>query len=83
MGDRKKRMFYSFGKGMAYELTNGKLIKLKFKNKNNEGVIKFVSYSNKIKPEIEKNRAHTPNFCIQILARNLRFPPWLLSTIVF
>jgi len=50
----KKRMFYSFGKGMAYELTNGKLIKLKCKNKNNEGVIKFVSYSNKIKPEINK-----------------------------
>ena len=50
----KKRMFYSFGKGMAYELTNGKLIKLKCKNKNNEGVIKFVSYSNKIKPDIEE-----------------------------
>ena len=49
----KKRMFYSYGKDMAYELTNGKLTKLKCKNKANEGVIKFVSYSNKIKPEIE------------------------------
>ena len=39
---------------MAYELTNGKLINLKCNNKTSEDSIKFVSYSNKIKPEIEK-----------------------------
>ncbi len=50
----KKRMFYSHGKDMAYELTDGKLINLKCNNKNREDSIKFVSYSNKIKPEIEK-----------------------------
>ncbi len=50
----KKRMFYSYGKDLAFELKNGKKIKLDglaFKNKTS---IKFVSYSNKIKPEIEK-----------------------------
>jgi len=50
----KKRMFYSYGKDLAYELTNGKLINLKSNNKANEDPIKFVAYSNKIKPEIEK-----------------------------
>ncbi len=50
----KKRMFYSYGKDMAYELTDEKLINLKCNNKNKEDSIKFVSYSNKIKPEIEK-----------------------------
>ena len=50
----KKRMFYSYGKDMAYELTDEKLINLKCNNKNREDSIKFVSYSNKIKPEIEK-----------------------------
>ena len=50
----KKRMFYSYGKDMAYELTGGKLTNLKCNNKNREDSIKFVSYSNKIKPEIEK-----------------------------
>ncbi len=50
----KKRMFYSYGKDMSYELSDGKLIKLKCINKNKEDSIKFVSYSNKIKPEINK-----------------------------
>ncbi len=50
----KKRLFYSFGKDLAYELTDGKLINLKCNNKNKNDSIKFVSYSNKIKPEIEK-----------------------------
>ena len=50
----KKRMFYSYGKDMAYELTDEKLINLKCNNKNKEDSIKFVSYSNKIKPEIQK-----------------------------
>ena len=39
---------------MAYELSDGKLIKLNCVNKNKENSIKFVSYSNKIKPEIEE-----------------------------
>ncbi len=50
----KKRMFYSYGKGKAYELTNGKLTNLKCNIKKIDKSIKFVSYSNKIKPEIDK-----------------------------
>ena len=50
----KRRMFYSYGKGMAYELKDGNLINLKCDTKTKSGSIKFVSYSNKIKPEIEK-----------------------------
>ena len=50
----KKRMFYSYGKNMAYELTNGNLINLKCDTKNERDSIKFVSYSNKVKPEIDK-----------------------------
>jgi len=50
----KKRMFYSYGKNMAYELSNGKLLNLNCTIKNKEDSIKFVSYSNKLKPEIEK-----------------------------
>tara|TARA_B100000579_G_scaffold341693_1_gene293587 strand:- start:235 stop:1008 length:774 start_codon:yes stop_codon:yes gene_type:complete len=50
----KKRMFYSYGKNMTYELTDGKLINLNCNNKKTEDSITFVSYSNKIKPEIQK-----------------------------
>ena len=50
----KKRMFYSYGKDMTYELTDGKLRNLKCSNNSKVGSVKFVSYSNKIKPEIEK-----------------------------
>ena len=50
----KKRLFYTFGKGFAFELTNGKLIKLECKKINKENSIKVVSYSNNLKPEIEK-----------------------------
>jgi 3'(2'), 5'-bisphosphate nucleotidase len=49
----KKRMFYSYGLENAFELSNGKTTKLSEK----ETVvrpIKFISYSNKIKPEIQK-----------------------------
>ena len=49
----KKRMFYSFGKGNAFELCDGKTINLSEKNIKSRP-IKFVSYSNKIKPEIQK-----------------------------
>tara|TARA_B100001121_G_scaffold304271_1_gene319514 strand:+ start:171 stop:944 length:774 start_codon:yes stop_codon:yes gene_type:complete len=50
----KKRMFYSFGENSAFELANGDTIKLGYKKNFNKNEIKFVSYSNKIKPEIEK-----------------------------
>ena len=50
----KKRMFYSYGKDNAYELSNGNLINLKCDLEDQKKTIKFVSYSNKIKPEIEK-----------------------------
>ena len=47
-------MFYSFGESSAFELINGESIKLECKKNFNKDKIKFVSYSNKIKPEIEK-----------------------------
>jgi len=50
----KKRMFYSYGKGNAFELTNGKIINLSSKIIANNRPLKFISYSNKIKPEIQK-----------------------------
>ena len=50
----KKRMFYSYGKEQAYELENGEEIKLNGNRKYDNDKIKFVSYSNKIKPEIQK-----------------------------
>ena len=39
----KKRMFYSYGKGMAFELSGGKLLNMNCNKKNNEDSIKFVS----------------------------------------
>ncbi len=50
----KKRIFYSYGKGNAYELCNGEISNLSNSITKNNGPIKFVSYSNKIKPEIQK-----------------------------
>ena len=50
----KKRLFYSYGPNYAFELTNGNLFELKCDKKFNQDTIKFVSYSNKIKPEIDK-----------------------------
>ena len=50
----KKRMFYSYGQNTAYELINGNAIKLDSSKNFNKDEIKFVSYSNKIKPEIQK-----------------------------
>jgi len=50
----KKRMFYSYGVGNAFELTDGKTINLSNKIIKNNRPIKFISYSNKIKPEIQK-----------------------------
>ena len=50
----KKRMFYSYGEGNAYEFTEGKEIRINGSRKFNKNKIKFVSYSKKIKPEIQK-----------------------------
>ena len=50
----KKRMFYSYGNEQAFELINQKPIQLKCNKNFNKDEIKFVTYSNKIKPEIEK-----------------------------
>ncbi len=50
----KERMFYSYDNGFAYELINGKSIKLESNKNFNKDKITFVTYSKKIKPEIEK-----------------------------
>ena len=50
----KNRMFYSYGENQAFELINGKDIKLDSTKKFSKDQIKFVSYSNNIKPEINK-----------------------------
>ena len=50
----KKRMFYSYGNTFAFELISGKPVRLEKSDNFDKNKIKFVSYSNKIKPEIEK-----------------------------
>ena len=50
----KNRMFYSYGNDLSFELIDGKQVKLGKSNNFNKDEIKFVSYSNKLKPEIEK-----------------------------
>jgi len=50
----KRRMFYSYGEGNAFELSNEKELKLDGSRNFDKDKIKFVSYSNKIKPEIQK-----------------------------
>ena len=50
----KKRMFYSYGKKAAFELTKDKIKTLDCKKKRSDNLIKVVAYSNIIKPEIEK-----------------------------
>ena len=50
----KKRMFYSYGEDNAYEFKDGIEIKIDGSRDFNKDKIKFVSYSNKIKPEIKK-----------------------------
>ena len=49
-----KRMFYSFGPNLSFEISNGKTSKLECSKNFNKEKIKFVSYSDKLKPEIEK-----------------------------
>jgi len=48
-----KRMFYSFGPNLSFEISNGKTSKLECSKNFNKEKIKFVSYSNKLKPEIK------------------------------
>ena len=50
----KKRMFFSYGENQSFELIDGKHIKLDCSRDFQKNNIKFVSYSNKIKPEIDK-----------------------------
>ena len=50
----KKRMFYSYGEGKAFEFCKGKTSNLSNSITKNNGPVKFISYSNKIKPEIQK-----------------------------
>ena len=50
----KKRMFYSYEQNSSYELTNNKTIKLDCSKNFDKKDIKFVAYSNNIKPEIKK-----------------------------
>ena len=47
-------MFFSYENDQAFEITNGKKVKLEGSKKFNKDQIKFVSYSKKIKPEIEE-----------------------------
>ncbi len=48
----KNRMFYSYGKDNSFEIINGKNTQLIGSNNFDKNQIKFVSYSDKIKPEI-------------------------------
>jgi 3'(2'), 5'-bisphosphate nucleotidase len=50
----KKRMFYSYGEDKAFELINKKEVKLGSSKNFDKNKIKFVSYSEKIKPEINE-----------------------------
>ena len=50
----KDRMFYSFDFGKSYELINGKEILLDCSKKTNQGEVKAVHYSDKLKPIIQE-----------------------------
>ena len=50
----KNRMFYSYGDDLSFELINEKPIKLNHSKNFDKSEIKFVAYSNKIKPEINE-----------------------------
>ena len=49
----KNRLFYSYEKGCSFEIINNKSVKLDC-SKISNNKLKFVSYSNKLKPEINK-----------------------------
>jgi len=50
----KRRMFYTYKKGNSFEFSKGKTINLSNKPNNKSEGLKFISYSTKIKPEIQK-----------------------------
>ena len=50
----KKRLFYPYGKNKSFELSDNKKTKLDCKKKTPLNSVIVVSYSNKLKPEIEK-----------------------------
>ncbi len=50
----KKRMFYSYDKGRSFEFTDNKSINLSELSSKRTEPLKFISYSNKIKPEIQR-----------------------------
>ena len=50
----KKRMFYSYGKSNAFEISGGKTVNISESISKKKDKLKFISYSNKIKPEIQK-----------------------------
>ncbi len=50
----KKRMFYSYEKGNSFELSNDQTKNLSKKPARKSENLKFISYSSKIKPEIQK-----------------------------
>ena len=54
MLQQKKECFILMVNNNAYELINGKEIKIDGSRNFDKDKIKFVSYSNKIKPEIQK-----------------------------
>ena len=54
----KKRMFYSYGKSNAFELIGDKTKNISNSISKKEKNLKFISYSNKIKPEIQKIYDH-------------------------
>ncbi|MDA9698887.1 3'(2'),5'-bisphosphate nucleotidase CysQ, partial [Candidatus Pelagibacter sp.] len=49
----KKRMFYTYGNELSFELIDNKAVKLDCTKNFDKNEIKFVSYSNNIKPEID------------------------------
>jgi len=50
----KQRLFYSYSKGMSFEISDNKEKKLDCKKISGKGEIKAVSYSNTLKPEIDE-----------------------------
>ena len=46
-------MFYSYGSNNAYEVVSENKVKLECSKNFNKNFVRFVSYSNNIKPEIE------------------------------
>ena len=50
----KNRMFYSYGDNLSFELIHGEPTKLEHSKNFDKNEIKFVSYSDKIKPEINE-----------------------------